>query len=66
MQFFPKPLTENESIQFYDLLLKEIKTEGCGLFAVERKYDTKFIGYPGLHQIGFDADFTPGIEIVWS
>ena len=24
-----------------------------------------FIGYVGLHEIGFEADFTPGIEIGW-
>ena len=24
-----------------------------------------FIGYVGLHEIGFDADFTPGVEIGW-
>ncbi len=29
------------------------------------KYTGEFIGYVGLHEIGFDADFTPGIEIGW-
>lgn len=24
-----------------------------------------FIGYVGLHEIGFDAEFTPGVEIGW-
>lgn len=65
MEFFPRSLTENESIQFFDRIVKEIKTEGFGLFAVERKCDKKFIGYTGFHRIGFDADFTPGIEIGW-
>ena len=43
-----------------------IRTLLSQTFLPERKYDKKFIGYPGLHQIGFDTDFTSGIEIVWS
>ena len=32
---------------------------------MELKSNGTFIGYVGLHEIGFDADFTPGIEIGW-
>ena len=28
-------------------------------------YTPKFIGYVGLHEIGFEADFTLGVEIGW-
>ncbi len=32
---------------------------------MELKTTARFIGYVGLHEIGFEADFTPGIEIGW-
>ena len=32
---------------------------------MELKSNGTFIGYVGLHEIGFDADFTPGVEIGW-
>ena len=31
----------------------------------QEKVTGKFIGYVGFHEIGFDADFTPGVEIGW-
>jgi RimJ/RimL family protein N-acetyltransferase len=43
----------------------EFQTCGFGLYAVERKEDHAFMGYTGLHQIAFDVDFAPGIEIGW-
>ncbi len=39
--------------------------KGLGLYALEIKSTGEFIGYVGLHEIGFDADFTPGVEIGW-
>ena len=44
---------------------EEFQTCGFGLYAVERKEDHAFMGYTGLHQITFDVDFAPGIEIGW-
>ena len=32
---------------------------------MEIKTTGRFIGYVGLHEIGFEAEFTPGIEIGW-
>ena len=32
---------------------------------MELKSNGTFIGYVGLHEIGFDANFTPGVEIGW-
>ena len=32
---------------------------------MEIKSTGEFLGYVGLHEIGFDADFTPGVEIGW-
>lgn len=46
-------------------ILSEFERNGWGLYAVELKSNRKFIGYVGLHEIGFNADSTPGIEIGW-
>ena len=58
-------LTPEESLNFYHRIQKEFQTCGFGLYAVERKEDHAFMGYTGLHQITFDVDFAPGIEIGW-
>ena len=34
-------------------------------YVTPSKSTGEFIGYVGLHEIGFEADFTPGIEIGW-
>lgn len=65
MKFFPAPLTEDETEAFYDRIQEEFVRKGWGLYAVELKDSGEFIGYVGLHEIGFEADFTPGVEIGW-
>lgn len=65
MKFFPAPLTDEQTESFYGRILAEFEEKGWGLYAVELKTTGKFIGYVGLHEIGFDADFAPGVEIGW-
>lgn len=65
MKYFPALLTENESEAFYERIQEEFERKGWGLYAVELKDSGQFIGYVGLHEIGFEADFTPGVEIGW-
>lgn len=65
MRYYPDVLTESETEAFYDRIQAEFERMGWGLHAVELKSTGVFIGYVGLHEIGFDADFTPGIEIGW-
>jgi len=38
---------------------------GFSLYAVERKDTHQFIGFIGLFYAGFEAHFTPAIEIGW-
>ena len=33
--------------------------------AVECKKTRNFLGYVGFHNIAFESDFTPGVEIGW-
>jgi ribosomal-protein-alanine N-acetyltransferase len=65
MRYFPAPLTESETEAFYRRIQDEFDSHGWGLYALELKESKRFIGYVGLHEIGFEADFTPGIEIGW-
>lgn len=65
MKYFPALLTEAETGSFYDRIRAEFDRAGWGLYALELKTTGQFIGYVGLHEINFEADFTPGIEIGW-
>lgn len=65
MRYFPNLLSESETEAFYNRIQSEFNNKGWGLYAVEIKSTEEFIGYVGLHEIGFDADFTPGVEIGW-
>lgn len=65
MRYFPALLTDEETETFYNRIQDELNRNGWGLYAVEIKSTGHFIGYVGLHEIGFEADFTPGVEIGW-
>ncbi len=65
MRYFPASLSEAETEAFYNRIQDEFNRKGWGLYAVVIKSTGEFIGYVGLHEIGFEADFTPGIEIGW-
>ena len=65
MRYFPSALTDEQTESFYYRIQSEFERNGWGLYAVELKSNGNFIGYVGLHEIGFDSDFTPGVEIGW-
>ena len=65
MRYFPATLTFQQTKSFYNRIQSEFERKGWGLYALEIKSTGEFIGYVGLHEIGFDANFTPGVEIGW-
>ena len=65
MEFFLKKLSYQETLDFYNRIRKEFASRGYGLYAVEKKENHAFIGYVGLHDITFDVDFAPAVEIGW-
>lgn len=65
MRYFPAILTDEQTEAFYNRIQVEFERNGWGLYAVELKSSGMFIGYVGLHEIGFEADFNPGVEIGW-
>ncbi len=65
MEFFLKPLTEEDSLAFYHRIQDEFEAFGFGLYAIERKDNHEFIGFTGFHRFDFNVDFAPGVEIGW-
>ena len=65
MEFFPGTLTREESDALIDNIESHFVNHGFGLFAAELKAEQKLIGFIGLHVAGFQAHFTPCVEIGW-
>ncbi len=65
MEYFPSTLTVDESLDFSRKIEEELQTKGYGLWALQVKNGPKFIGFVGLHEVSFQADFTPAVEIGW-
>ncbi|AVX26259.1 GNAT family acetyltransferase [Pseudomonas syringae pv. atrofaciens] len=65
MRHFPKPLSHLESAAMIGRLRGHFAELGFGLWALERKDTSEFIGFTGLHVVGFKAPFTPAVEIGW-
>ena len=64
MEYFPAPLTREESATFFGHIREEFQTEGFGLYAVERISDGLLLGYTGLHRVTFTG-MKDKIEIGW-
>tara|TARA_R100001591_G_scaffold2681_2_gene6771 strand:+ start:6167 stop:6706 length:540 start_codon:yes stop_codon:yes gene_type:complete len=65
MKHFPSVL----NIEQTELLIKKINNHieehGYGFFAVDLLPENTFIGFIGLKNSSFEADFTPCVEIGW-
>ena len=65
MEFFPSPLTREASDALADRIEAHFDRRGFGVWAVEIPRVTAFAGFVGLAEVGFDAHFTPAVEIGW-
>ena len=65
MRYFPAPLSRLESAALIGRVRGHFAEHGYGLWALERKDNGAFIGFTGLGVVGFDAPFTPAVEIGW-
>lgn len=65
MRYFPQALTRLESAKMIGRVRGHFAEYGYGLWALERKDTGQFIGFTGLNVVGFDAGFTPAVEICW-
>lgn len=65
MEHFPAPLERAASDALADRLDAHVEREGWGLWAVEVIDSGDFVGFTGLSVPGFEAHFTPAVEIGW-
>ncbi len=65
MEFLPRLLTRAESFDFAARVDEHIRAHGFGLYAAELRAERAFIGFVGIWRVGFEAAFTPCVEIGW-
>lgn len=65
MRFFPSTLSRPESDEVADRIEQGIEQRGWGFYAAELRETGEFIGFIGLSVPGFEAHFTPCVEIGW-
>lgn len=63
MEHFAAALSRDESVQMIERMKTHIALHGWGLWAVDA--DGRLLGFTGLARPGFDAHFTPCVEIGW-
>lgn len=65
MKYFPKKLTNKETLEMVQRMNLHFDKNNFGLFAVENKSTKQFIGFTGFSIPTFKAFFTPCVEIGW-
>jgi RimJ/RimL family protein N-acetyltransferase len=66
MEHYPSPLTRPQSDAFVrERIIPQFAERGFGLWAVEVPEVAPFVGYVGLLEHTFEAEFTPCVEIGW-
>jgi RimJ/RimL family protein N-acetyltransferase len=65
MRHYPAPLERAASDAFVEWARATIAERGWGLWAVEVVAGAPFVGFVGLNEPGFEAHFTPAVEVGW-
>ena len=65
MRHFVEPLTREASDAFVDRIEDGFGLWGFGLWAVEVPGRSEFVGFTGIWPVGFEAHFTPAVEVGW-
>ncbi|WP_406828506.1 GNAT family N-acetyltransferase [Microbulbifer sp. ARAS458-1] len=65
MEYFPAPLSREESDAGVDRQMVHFQQNGWGFWAVETLADSQFIGFVGIKHVTDDMPFAPAIEIGW-
>jgi RimJ/RimL family protein N-acetyltransferase len=65
MEFFPGVLSKVQVRAFIDRMKQQLAKKGYCYFAVDTLENEQFIGFIGLSQKDFEADFTPCVDIGW-
>ena len=65
MEFFSTVLSREESNRMIDRIETQFEERGFSLWAAELSASSELIGFIGLSVPGFEAAFTPCVEIGW-
>ena len=65
MEFFPGVLSEEQTVAFIERMQKQYEEKGFCYFAVDKLESHEFIGFIGLSEQTYQAEFTPCIDIGW-
>ena len=65
MKFFPEILSKEQTNAFVKRMKEQFDNKGFSYFAVDKLEDNEFIGFIGLSEETYEADFTPCIDIGW-
>lgn len=65
MEYFPSVKSHKESADEMSRIISCFATNGWGFWAATLLENKQFLGFIGLHQVGFNAHFTPAVEIGW-
>lgn len=65
MEFFPGIPTKQQTAEFIERMKNQYANKGFCYFAVEKLENQEFIGFIGLSEQTYKADFTPCIDIGW-
>lgn len=65
MEFFSALLTKEQTAVFIERMKRQLAEKGFCYFAVDIMQTKEFIGFIGLSEQHYPADFTPCIDIGW-
>jgi len=65
VEFLPSALSREESDALADRIEEHFRNHGFGFWAVEIPGGPPFVGMVGLAHVGFEAAFTPAVEVGW-
>jgi RimJ/RimL family protein N-acetyltransferase len=65
MRHFPAPFSRSESDALAEVVATALDRDGWGWWALEVRRTGAFIGFTGLARVGFEAHFTPAVEMGW-
>jgi RimJ/RimL family protein N-acetyltransferase len=65
MEFLLPALSRSASDAQYDRIVQHWDELGWGIWALEERASSRFVGFAGLYRTGFEAPFTPCVELAW-
>ncbi|MBU4683678.1 GNAT family N-acetyltransferase [Cedecea davisae] len=65
MRYFLKPLTGDESREYFESFRQRMAENGFGFWALEERSSGELAGFVGLNRPGYTLPFSPCVEIGW-